>query len=151
MENKTTAIYSNRREDKFLLEAKLKLNEFGDNTTKFMLGDKLFAIGYTRIVYGDHGPYIEFDVSHIKCKLVAKYGGDATFNVPKEPKYYYYWYRPVHCNAKVYFQLKTVRGLANAPRRNDGKRSMFARVEGYADYKIGMIYVDPYEFSNLAL
>lgn len=34
--------------------------------------------------------------------------------------------------------------LPNAPKRSDGKRSSFNRTEGYADYKRGYFYVDPY-------
>ena len=144
----TTAIYQNRIEDKFLLEETLSLSERGTQEQKFYLPNgKIFAEGYVRIVYGDHGPYIEFDSSHIKVKLFSKFNN--TFDCNNLPaldyKYYYYWLFPYGDeNIKVYLQIKPVSDLPNAPKRNDKKPSSFNRKEGYADYKRGMFYVDPY-------
>jgi hypothetical protein len=44
----------------------------------------------------------------------------------------------------LYDQLRNVKNLVNPPR--DGKAGIFCgkRAEGYADYVVGMIYVDPY-------
>ena len=57
----TTAIYPNRIADKEKLECKYMIGEFGNSTTKFYTSTGcLFATGYNRIVYGDHGPYVEF-------------------------------------------------------------------------------------------
>lgn len=146
---KTTAIYPNRIEDKELLDPALP--EFGNETTKFfmMLEDglhsELFAQGYERVVYGDHGPYIEFDHKHIKQELVSKFHNKIDINnLPTDSKIYYYWLHPVnHPELKVYLQIKPVSNLPNAPNRSDGKRSKFNRVEGYADYRRGFYYVDP--------
>ena len=66
----TTAIYPNRIEDKQKVESLKGWKEEGDDKVVFYtrLG-YLFAIGYKRIVYGDHGPYIEFERAQIKCAL----------------------------------------------------------------------------------
>lgn len=142
----TTAIYENRVNDKLRLEIDLGLEEFGDDAVKFFLPDKtIFAIGYVRIVYGDHGPYIEFTKNQIKAKLFSKYNNNVDI-IPQNPRYYYYWLYPENNNdVKVYLQLKTVHDLPNAPKRRDGRKSNFDRIEGYADYKVGYYYVDPYE------
>ncbi len=147
---KSTAIYPNRIEDKLELEEKLSLQEEGNSETEFCLPDKsLFAKGYTRIVYGDHGPYLEFNSSQIKCSLNSKYGNK--FDINNLPnvgyKYYYLWLYPnTFRDFKIYFQIKPVTNLPNAPKRTDGKKSNFNRIEGYADYQKGLFYVDPYTF-----
>lgn len=144
----TTAIYSNRLEDKFELESKLSLQEEGNNFTNFYLPDgAIFATGYIRIVYGDHGPYLEFARKHIISKINTKYNNIIDYNnLPDENyKYYYFWLHPKDFeNIKIYLQIKPVTFLPNAPKRQDGKLSSFNRSEGYADYKRGMFYVDPY-------
>lgn len=144
----TTAIYQNRLEDKELLEKTISLPEFGNEDLEFYLpNDKLFAAGYVRVVYGDHGPYVEFNKDHIKLKLYSKFNNNIDLdNLPGlDYKYYYYWLFPYGDeNTKVYLQIKPVDNLPNAPLRNDGKPSSFNRKEGYADYKRGMFYVDPY-------
>jgi hypothetical protein len=156
---KTTAIYPNRLEDKKELENKMGLSEEGNDNTIFdLLTGMFFAIGYTRIVYGDHGPYVEFDRKHIQAGLASVFGNKIDFDnlpEPEESKYYFYWLRTTHVknphlgyeDVKVYLQIKPVTDLPNAPKRSDGKRSCFNRKEGYADYRRGFFYVDPYQLS----
>jgi hypothetical protein len=159
---KTTAIYPNRIEDKKELEQSLDLSEFGNSYTEFYINtqrkdlkeDFLFAKGYERIVYGDHGPYIEFKKKHIQMDLIPKFGNKINLdNLPdKNYKYYYFWLYPLYnYKLKVYLQIKPVHNLPNAPRRKDGKKSNFNRKEGYADYRRGYFYVDPYDFSNIMI
>lgn len=148
---KTTAIYDNRIADKKDVEDKLKISEEGNASDKFYLpnGD-LLCEGYDRIVYGDHGPYLEFSLNHLKAQLYSKFGNKVdTDNLPGEDyKYYYFWLTPRgNPDIKIYLQIKTVHNLPNAPRREDGKRSSFNRAEGYADYKRGFFYVDPYSLA----
>lgn len=149
-EFKSTAIYDNRLEDKQELETKLNLNEQGNGTTEFYLPDgSLFAQGYERVVYGDHGPYLEFGFPHIKCKLHSKFGNKITSLPDLDYKYYYFWLYPTgHPDIKVYLQIKPVNNLPNAPKREDGKPSQFNRAEGYADYRRGFFYVNPYALQN---
>ena len=87
----STAIYPNRLEDKIGLEKDLSLSEEGNDETMFFLPDKMvFATGYTRIVYGDHGPYLEFARKHIKSKLYSKYGNVVKYNDLPDLNFKYY-------------------------------------------------------------
>ena len=84
---------------------------------------ELLTNGYTRIVFGGRGPYIEFDDSQI---LKNK------FEVPEGQKYrltnvvcFYVEYRSKDTsNVKLYHQKRKVK---------------------YADYKIGMYYISPFD------
>lgn len=147
----TTAIYSNRVEDKEILERFMSLPEEGSEDIELWIpSGSLFSRGYERIVYGDHGPYIEYRREHILLDLVSKQGFYLMgLPDPEKCKFYYYWLRPadgdrIFKRIKVYWQIKPVSDKPNAPRREDGKPSCFGRAEGYADYKRGMYYVDPY-------
>ena len=142
----TTAIYQNRVEDKEKVERELGFPEEG-YTKSLYIDNLLFAQGYERIVYGDHGPYIEFSREQIVATLKSKYGS----YIPKLPdesyKYFYLWLCPIEApDVKVYWQIKPVTYLKNAPEREDGKPSRFNREEGYADYRRGYYYVSPYSF-----
>lgn len=147
----STAIYPNRLEDKKQLEETFSLQEEGNCETEFYnsLG-LLIAKGYTRIVYGDHGPYIELALENFKCKITTKFNNFVDYNnLPGlDYKYYYFWLCPqLDHNIKIYLQIKPVSDLQNAPNRKDGKKSKFGRKEGYADYKRGYFYIDPYELT----
>lgn len=133
----STAIYPNRIDDRSKVEAKTGLTEFGNQETQFYTASgKLFAQGYTRVVYGDHGPYVEFDTASIKCPLYRKFG-----QAPK-PDAFYDWLETDNPeDLKAYYQLKTVHNLKNPP--PGGFKGN--RPEGYADYQIGFIYVSPFE------
>lgn len=79
--------------------------------------------GYNRIVIGGRGPYVEFTEDRIDWKA---------FHIPKDQVYrltdrrvYYVELRSNDINnVKLYYQLQTV---------------------AYADYKIGMLYISPYD------
>ena len=133
----TTAIYPNRLADKKLLESQMGLQERGDETTAFWTNKgTLFATGYERIVYGDHGPYIEFRKDQVVCPLRPK------FKSPLPPDAYYEWLLPLDGSAaKVYDQKRDVRGIKSAPKGGFAAR----RKEGYADYRVGKIYVAPFD------
>lgn len=95
--------------------------------------DTTISIGYVRIVYGDHGPYIETVESQIKKENLA------------ESSTVHYYYRELRCREKsclkVYHQLQTVSGKPNPP---PGAYSAYNnRPEGYADYRVGFYYFSP--------
>jgi hypothetical protein len=99
----------------------------GDNETHFETATGLHvATGYTRIVIGGHGAFIEFDPKQV---IVANLHipPDALDRL-KEPKrsyvYYLEWRTNDEANVMFYEQLKTV---------------------DYADYKVGMMYASPFE------
>lgn len=147
----TTAIYPNRLEDKEILERFMDLPESGSDSIELSIpSGPTFSKGYQRIVYGDHGPYIEFTRENIVLQLLTKTNKPATF-LPSADKcvFYYIWMYPEgYKRIKVYWQIKPVTDKPNAPLREDGKPSCFGRLEGYADYKRGFYYVDPYQLTR---
>jgi hypothetical protein len=148
----TTVIYQNRIEDKEVLERFMNLPEQGSEDIELWIpSGPLFSRGYERIVYGDHGPYIEYTLEHIQLDLVSKKSGERIPKLPSAEKcgYYYISLCPMHegrvfKHLKVYWQIKPVSDKPNAPRREDGKPSCFGRSEGYADYRRGYFYISPY-------
>lgn len=136
----TTAIYPNRVADKQKVEAQKGWREHGDETTEFFTPrGTLFARGYVRIVYGDHGPYIEFQREHIRIGLEPK------CRTPLPKHCFYEWLIPVDgSNIKVYDQKRDVRKLRNPPAGG----FCGDRKEGYADYRVGFVYVSPHELNS---
>jgi len=132
----TTADSWNRIRDKERIETTLNLSEEGNETTKFYSPKgTLLAVGYERIVYGDHGPYIELDPKRIQVEAW-------TVKKMKSPLAYYQELWPKDgSNVMLYVQKRTVANLPNPPK---GRWSVWNnRAKGYADYKIGMTYLDP--------
>jgi len=85
----------------------------------------LIAVGYERVVIGDRGPYIEFAPGRI-----MKVG----WNIPAHQKWrikgqcYYVEGRTLdEANVKMYYQKATV---------------------GYADYRVGMWYISPFDLTT---
>lgn len=78
--------------------------------------------GYSRIVVGDRGPYVEINPSEINF--------DNVYELPEEywrvnsPKAYYRHFTSKHKEIKIYYQLKPVT---------------------YADYRIGKYYISPFD------
>lgn len=133
----TTALYPNRLRDKRRVEQRCGLAEHGDAKTVFLTPrGALFAVGYVRVVYGDHGPYVEFLPEQVRHVLLPK------FSRPVPAGAYYEWLLPADgSNMKVYRQLRDVRHLRNPPA--GGYRG--DREDGYADYRPGVMYVSPWE------
>lgn len=135
---KTTAIYPNRIKDKIELESICDLREEGKSNILFLTKDGRIPLaqGYIRIVYGDHGPYIELLYDNIfwKCWSLERYGIG----------YYDIW-KPVGSEYDIvlYDQRKIVSNLKNPPK---GPKSFKGnRKEGYADYRVGRLYLNPYD------
>jgi len=84
------------------------------------------ATGYTRVVIGQRGPYVEFEQMQIL---------KGNFHIPPDQEYrktdrrvYYIEARSNdESNVKLYYQRKTV---------------------AYADYKIGMVYISPFDLKT---
>jgi len=147
----STAVYPNRVADKERVERSYpSLLEFGNSNTKFFSDDVLIAESYERVVYGDHGPYVEFKKEQLKVVLKSHFDQEIPEELPPEfyVNFYYYWLEPVIVpKIKIYWQIKPVSDKKNAPKRDDGKKSNFNRKEGYADYKRGFYYISPYQFA----
>jgi len=132
----TTSIYENRIRDKKELLAEIPLNEEGNPETLFLSNKgNLLCTGYERIVFGDHGPYIEFSIYQLNM--------DNWFSERKGIGYFDKFYPRDESRILMYAQRRTVEKLPNPPK---GKRSFRGnRKEGYADYKVGMFYISPWE------
>ena len=105
-------------------EKRLQIPLEGNSLTEFTTKSGLhIATGYTRIVIGGRGPYIEFTTDmminnhmHIPDNQLYRFN---------DMRVYYIEYRTNNDdNVKIYKQLKTV---------------------SYADYKIGMWYISPFD------
>lgn len=137
----TTAIYPNRQKDKERIEKEYGLDEFGVEDIEFFSSTGLLlATGYTRIVYGDHGPYIEFDQEQIEFESweMTRSG--------RWPRYYATYYPKDGSNIKLYDQKRDVKHLPNPPKGKSSFRGN--REEGYADYKVGFCYIAPDEIAK---
>jgi len=141
IEAKTTAIYKNRMQDKWRVENECGLSEIGRDDAVFLTPNGTrFAVGYVRVVYGDHGPYVEFEREQICARLKPK------FNRPVPAGSYYEWLEPAGgSGVKVYDQKRDVKHIKNAPTGGFAGN----RTEGYADYRPGMIYVSPFDLKLL--
>lgn len=136
---KTTAIYENREKDREQVEKLFRIPEFPDDEFYFFADRatcELIAFKYRRIVYGDHGPYIEFEPDQIKARLHRKFNND-----PPATAFYEWLYPECNRNLKIYKQLRDVKHLKNPP----GNGFKGNREEGYADYIPGMYYINPYD------
>lgn len=132
----TTAIYENRIKERKELLSDIPINEFGDpNVLFYTTSDLLICQGYNRIVFGDHGAYIELLNDNILFD---------NWKVKRQGIGYYDQYYPTdNSSILLYAQRKDVSNLPNPPK---GKRSFNGnRKEGYADYIAGRYYISPYE------
>jgi len=134
---KSTAIYPNRIKDRKKIESVFGLHEFGDDSKQFTsLGGTLLASQYNRMVYGDHGPYVEFELDHFCVELIPKFKNIIPFDA------YYEWMTiDDTSDIKIYRQLRDVKNLPNPP--SPGYKGN--RIEGYADYTPGKYYISPHE------
>ena len=96
--------------------------EFGNPGVKFYsANEKLLATGYTRIVAGERGAYIEFTPENM-CMKNLQIPPDQKWRLQSDVAYYIEHRSRDEANIKVYEQRRTV---------------------GYADYRIGMFYIAP--------
>jgi hypothetical protein len=96
--------------------------EIGNPDTKFYSANKtLLATGYTRIVVGKRGAYIEFSQENM-CMENLYIPPDQKWRLSSDVAYYIEHRSRDAANVKVYEQRRTV---------------------GYADYKIDMFYIAP--------
>mmetsp|Transcript_38906 Transcript_38906/g.61520 ORF Transcript_38906/g.61520 Transcript_38906/m.61520 type:complete len:635 (+) Transcript_38906:60-1964(+) len=134
-ELQSTADTWNRIRDKERVEKDLNLKEFGNAETVFVeRADPLTVIGtgYRRVLYGDHGPYIEFLSSQVNWEVF-------TYTRRKSVWAYYDEHYTSDGSVQAYEQKKTVADKPNPP---PGLWSAnHNRANGYADYQPGLVYV----------
>jgi hypothetical protein len=130
----TTAVTENRVRDK-AWTTELGLKEFGEPDGVLCDRDGVvLATGYRRIVFGDHGPYMELTTAQVMWN-------NFPFFRHNDAKYAYF----DKCissgseEVQLYLQKRTVSDKPNPP---PGKYSVNNnRPEGYADYRPGMCYL----------
>mmetsp|Transcript_91407 Transcript_91407/g.263864 ORF Transcript_91407/g.263864 Transcript_91407/m.263864 type:complete len:273 (+) Transcript_91407:77-895(+) len=131
----STADCWNRFRDKARVEGELGLSEHGSPDIEFRDAadpKTVVAHGYRRVVYGDHGPYLEFRPEDVNWASLP-------VEVLKPPHAYYDEYYSEGGEVRLYFQKRSVEHKANPP--VGGVRHN--REGGYADYKVGMCYIPP--------
>ena len=116
------------------------LSEFPDKDKEYKFRatttGEIIAKEYKRIVFGDHGPYIEFEKEMIEWENVRM---DKKRKYMKN-RYYDAWYTRDE-QVMIYDQKRNVENKPNPPR---GRWSVYMnRKKGYADYKIGKYYISP--------
>lgn len=131
---KSTADSSNRVRDKTRIESTWNLKESGNPSCEFYdSAGELIACGYEAIVYGDHGPYMEFNEDQIHwpsfCYHKLKGPGRTHFEHYNKDK-----------SVKCYDQFRTVANQPNPPPDNPFS-SANNRPDGYADYRQGRFYI----------
>eukprot|EP00392_Amoebophrya_sp_AT5.2_P009324 g9352.t1 len=92
----------------------------------------LIARGYERIVYGDHGPYVELAAKHINFEAFPYFF--------EKPHYSYYDEYYAENKAMLYAQKKFVTNK-KAPPKTGAWATDNNRPEGYANYVPGMFYL----------
>jgi len=106
-------------------ETRFSILLIGNQTQQFFNpSGTLVATGYTRIVIGGRGPYVEFELDQLNLSTMSvPPGAERRQAIPAH--YYYLEYRTNDTSfTKVYVQTKTV---------------------DYADYKVGKAYVSPFD------
>jgi hypothetical protein len=134
VEEKTTAVTENREKDK-AWTTELGLKEFGEPDGVLCDRDGVvLATGYRRIVFGDHGPYMELTTEQVMWNNFPFF----RHNGAK----YAYFDKCISSGSEqvqLYLQKRTVADKPNPP---PGKYSVNNnRPEGYADYRPGMCYL----------
>ena len=91
------------------------------------------ARGYEAIVYGDHGPYIEFREEQIYWPTFCRHK-------LKGPSRTHFEHYNRDISIKLYGQFKTVADQPNPPADSNPFACSNNRPEGYADYRPGRFY-----------
>lgn len=134
---KSTVDCAKRFNDRDEVESNYFLPEFGlpEDEVKFLdENGAILASGFERMVYGDGGPYIELRAEHINFET-----GFSRNPLQKDSRRYYdEFYSPTR-SIMLYHQIKSVRDQPNPP-NEFGKN----RENGYADYREGRFYLDPF-------
>lgn len=113
---------SKRALEKEIEKMRLVLGPLPSNGYVYFQNHECFINGYNRIVLGGHGPYIEFSPSYLFIGINLLPNREQSWRLDPKYKVKYLWLYPTgHPEIKVYQQVAPVK---------------------YADYKVGMFYVD---------
>jgi hypothetical protein len=112
--------------------ARLNLPEFppeGEPVEFRTKSGTLVAVGYKRVVIGDRGPYVEFaEDQMVHDKL----------EIPKDQKWRLLWIEPDPQRRCYYWELRSID-------KARVKVYVQQRTVDYADYKLGMWYISPFD------
>jgi hypothetical protein len=150
-ESTTKGLANRLRDRKLVLEMFPLVKEEGDADQLLRCGPKIFAKGYSRIVFGDHGPYFE----------LLPFQVDWTFfrdHLLKGPQRHYHEHWMTICEKdsvtdkesnklKLYDQFRGVEDEPNPPSGPSSANNN--RPEGYADYRPGRLYVSCLEVTDV--
>jgi len=130
----STAMLPNRQRDKQRVENRLGLPEFGDPATEFYdLATGLpVALGYDRVVYGDHGPYVELSQHQICWSSFPNY-------VERPHSCFFDEFWTADGLTMLYSQKRHVGNKPNPPKGPLSVQNN--RPEGYANYLVGKFYL----------
>jgi len=132
----STADSWNRYRDKARVDGELCVREQGDSSTIFVDPQDPRVVvcrGYRRVLYGDHGPYIEFSKDQVRWEAFPHVWR-------KGPRAYYNEHYTATKFVKAYEQRKTVGDRPNPPAGRWSARHNRVRT-GYADYQPGVVYM----------
>ena len=93
-----------------------------NNIKLYTKNNGIVSDGYDRIVIGKRGPYIEFNNTQLYWSQI--FIPEDQFWRLESTSSYYIEYRTIIDNVKIYYQQKLV---------------------NYADYKIGLYYISPFD------
>lgn len=106
---------------------KKNLNGFENHNRSLKINGMDFARGFTRVVIGDYGPYVEFNgddvIVPLRCQPGQEWRMDEDYLSRVDLNIKYRWY--TFAGKKVYHQVGPVK---------------------YADYVVGQFYVSVYDF-----
>jgi hypothetical protein len=106
----------------YFLENHKHILDLDHQNTKVWLQDGMYLLnGFSRIVIGAHGAYIEFVRNNLETRLVVPESQE--WRIGSRFKIKYEWFTPVDSSVKIYRQVRKVK---------------------YADYIAGRYYVDFY-------
>jgi len=154
---------NNRLKDQRRVQDTLGLKEVGDETVIFRevstadsgaesLGP-IIAYGYERVIYGDHGPYIEFNQEQVNWSSWPHFYDKSRFGDLRFYDEYFtarswgLWNKQWSQNSSVkgvlmlYAQTQNVDQRPWAPACGSSDRIAPHRESGYADYRKGCFYV----------
>ena len=122
------------RKHRSRVENSLGLAEFGDALTEFYSTSSGLPVGrgYDRIVYGDHGPYVEFSAHQLCWSTFPGF-------VEKPEMSFFDEYYTADGLTMLYAQKRTVVNKPNPP--SGPWSAQNNRPEGYANYLIGKFYL----------
>lgn len=110
-------------------ERRLYIPITGSTTLKLFTASCLHvSTGYVRVVIGGRGPYIEFEKIHLIHDNIHVPENQLWRLNPKYTNIFYYEWRTNLDYVKIYEQKKVV---------------------DYADYKVGMWYISPFDLYDL--